>query len=62
MLTIDLLAERDIAAGRLMAPFELKIPLRYKYWVLCLEERAKDSKIAAFRTWILARAGAVGSP
>ena len=47
----------DLAAGRLVSPFDLCVPTSFAYHLVCLEERAEDPTIAAFRDWMLAEAG-----
>jgi LysR family glycine cleavage system transcriptional activator len=44
----------DIAAGRLVQPFELLATADHSYWLVYLEERRNTPKIRAFRDWILA--------
>jgi LysR family transcriptional regulator, glycine cleavage system transcriptional activator len=57
-LTIEPLAAPDLATGRLVAPFDLKVALSSAYFVVCQEARANQPHIAAFREWLLAEAGA----
>lgn len=52
------LAADDIAAGRLVKPFDFAIPAEYAYYILCLEATRDRPKIAAFRDWLLEEAGA----
>jgi LysR family glycine cleavage system transcriptional activator len=59
-LTMDTLAAADLATGRLIAPFELRVPVSSAYYVVCQEARANQPHIAAFREWLLAEAGATG--
>src|SRR5690606_7705940 len=47
----------DVAAGRLVSPFDLCVPTAFAYYVVCLEEVADESRIAAFRNWLLVEAG-----
>lgn len=56
VLSIDALAAGDLAAGRLVMPFEVRLPLQNAYWLVSLEETADEPKIAAFRTWALEEA------
>jgi LysR family glycine cleavage system transcriptional activator len=56
-LTLEPLAVADVAAGRLVFPFELRLPVEQGYFVVCLEEMAHEPDIAAFRKWLLAEAG-----
>lgn len=57
-LTIEPLAAADLATGRLIAPFELRIPLSSAYYVVCQEALVNQPHIVAFRQWLLAEARA----
>ena len=46
------LAADDLAAGRLVAPFELSLPAGYAYYVVYLPGAADRPKIKAFREWV----------
>jgi LysR family transcriptional regulator, glycine cleavage system transcriptional activator len=50
----------DLAAGRLVKPFELslKAPANFAYWIIAPEETADVPMIKAFREWCLAQARA----
>jgi LysR family transcriptional regulator, glycine cleavage system transcriptional activator len=48
------LAEGDMAEGRLVAPFELHLPLTFSYYLVCPELMADRPKVVAFRDWLLA--------
>ena len=50
------LVAMDLAAGRLVRPFDLTLPFRFAYYVVCPEAMADWPKIAAFREWILEEA------
>jgi LysR family transcriptional regulator, glycine cleavage system transcriptional activator len=43
----------DIAAGRLVQPFEVYIGLHGGYWLVYPKDRRRARKIAAFREWLL---------
>jgi LysR family transcriptional regulator, glycine cleavage system transcriptional activator len=47
------LVERDIAEGRLVVPFEVKLPADAGYYVVTPLETADAPKIASFREWLL---------
>ncbi len=47
------LAAGDIAAGRLVKPFDIALPTEYAYYVLTPKATANRPKIAAFRAWLL---------
>jgi len=57
------LVEADIAAGRLIAPFDVVLPQDAGYYVVTPETTADAPKIARFRDWLIASAspGALGS-
>ena len=50
------LVEADIAAGRLVAPFDMELPQDAGYYVVAPETTADTPKIALFRDWLLASA------
>jgi LysR family transcriptional regulator, glycine cleavage system transcriptional activator len=50
------LAAGDLAAGRLIQPFDVTIPHDLAYYLVCPEATAGQPKIAAFREWLLAEA------
>ena len=52
-LTMDVLAARDIALGRLVMPFEEQVPVQSAFYLVTLEETAHLPHIAAFRRWLL---------
>jgi len=60
-LMTDVLAVDDIAAGRLVRPFELTLSTNFGYFVVCPKERAELPKIRAFRAWLKAQAAATES-
>jgi LysR family glycine cleavage system transcriptional activator len=47
------LAAGDIAAGRLVKPFDIAIPTKYAYYVLSPKATSHHPKIVAFREWLL---------
>jgi LysR family glycine cleavage system transcriptional activator len=46
----------DLAAGRLVIPFDLSLPLSFAYYVVAPEATADRPKVVAFRDWLLAEA------
>ncbi|MEA2741295.1 MAG: LysR family transcriptional regulator, glycine cleavage system transcriptional activator [Acetobacteraceae bacterium] len=50
------LVEADIAAGRLVAPFDTQLPQDAGYYVVTPEAVADTPKIALFRDWLIASA------
>jgi LysR family transcriptional regulator, glycine cleavage system transcriptional activator len=55
VLTLLPLARTDLAAGRLVAPFALALPLRSAYWLVCA---GQSPAACALRGWLLAEAAA----
>lgn len=47
---------RDLAAGRLVAPFDFKVRKQVGWHFVCPEAVAEQPKIAAFRSWVLSQA------
>ena len=50
------LAAFDLAGGRLVAPFALRVPLKSAYYLVSPGERSDRSEVAAFRKWIMEEA------
>ena len=48
------LVSADLAAGRLMRPFDLSLKSRSKYYVVYPEGALRQKKVKAFRDWIFA--------
>ena len=46
------LVEHDLRSGRLIRPFELKLPNAFSFWVVCQRKRATDPVIRKFRNWL----------
>ncbi len=44
----------ELAAGRLVQPFQPVLPYEGAYWFVCRPDRAGEPAIAAFRAWLLA--------
>ena len=55
------LADADIAAGRLVKPFDLSIPVRFAYYVVCPATKAALPKVRMFRDWLRGEA-AISDP
>lgn len=51
------LIERDMAEGRLVAPFDVRLPSDFAYYLVCPEAPADHPNIAAFRDWLLTEVG-----
>jgi len=55
-LARGVLAADELAAGRLVRPFTLSLPTEYAYYLVCPRDTAEQSKIVAFREWLLIEA------
>ncbi len=57
----DMLVADDLAAGRLVRPFDpsLSTPLTFSYYLLSAKNSAEQPKVAAFRDWLLEEARAL---
>ena len=47
------LVEGDLATGRLVAPFDISLPIEAAYYVVAPERTADRPKIEAFRDWLI---------
>jgi LysR family transcriptional regulator, glycine cleavage system transcriptional activator len=54
----DVLCAADLAARRLVKPFDVSLALDFGYWVVSPTATADRPKVAAFREWLLAEASA----
>ena len=54
--TFPVLAAAELATGRLIMPFELRVKLQSAYYLVCPETSMQRSAVAAFREWLLAEA------
>ncbi len=52
-LAYSALVADDLAAGRVVRPFEISLPTDYCYYFVCPRPVAETPKIAAFRAWLL---------
>lgn len=52
------LIEQDVAAGRLVVPFDLVLKSELAYYFICPEASATEPKLVKFRDWLLEEAGA----
>jgi LysR family glycine cleavage system transcriptional activator len=55
-LGLSPLVDEDLAAGRLVKPFELELKSPFAFWFVCRPERLDEPKIAAFRAWLQSQA------
>ena len=54
--SMPVLAAEDLAAGRLVAPFDLRLPLTSAYYLVCHESASTRPAVALFRDWLLEEA------
>ncbi len=50
------LAAADLAAGRLVKPFDVELKAGHAYFVVCPEESAERPRIVTFRNWLMKEA------
>jgi LysR family glycine cleavage system transcriptional activator len=55
-LGMPVLARSDLASGRLVAPLERSLPLKFGYHIVSGEDTANRGDVVAFRNWLLAEA------
>jgi LysR family glycine cleavage system transcriptional activator len=60
-LAADVLAADDLAAGRLVRPFDLSVPVDFGYHIVFPEDKAALPKVAAFAAWLHEEAELMGS-
>lgn len=51
-LVPTVLTADDLAAGRLVRPFELSVPTDFGYYIVCPKEKMKEPKVAVFAAWL----------
>lgn len=49
---ISCLVSDDIAQGRLVAPFDLKLESPFSFWIVSSEQRAGSAKVVRFKNWL----------
>lgn len=54
------LIEAEVAAGRLVLPFEVSMPSRYAYYLVISEAVRERPEVRAFREWVLMEAAQSG--
>ena len=57
-LVVMEMAEYDIRRGRLVKPFDLSMPIRFSYYLVCAKHKAQRRNIQAFKQWIIEQAAA----
>jgi LysR family glycine cleavage system transcriptional activator len=55
-LSMPVLAAADLASGRLVAPLQLSLPLKFAYYIVTATDTAQRPDVVAFRDWLLAEA------
>lgn len=61
-LASSVLVADDLAAGRLVRPFEVSFPVNFCYWLACPEATAEMPKVRTFREWLLSQVRAATGP
>lgn len=56
LASLPALAAEELATGRLVTPFELRVPISSAYYLVCQENIATRPAVAAFNSWLLAEA------
>ena len=51
-----LLVEYDIAAGRLVRPFDVQTPLRLDYYLIYAADMKENAAFQAFHQWLVSEA------
>jgi LysR family glycine cleavage system transcriptional activator len=52
-LLANVMAEPEIAAGRLVQPFSARLPVKLNYHLVTSPQKSASAKVAAFRQWVL---------
>jgi LysR family glycine cleavage system transcriptional activator len=52
-LLANVMADPEIAAGRLVQPFSARLPVKMNYHLVTSPQKAGIEKVSAFRAWIL---------
>lgn len=52
-LARSVLTADDLAAGRLVKPFDISLPSNFSYYLACPEANFRRPKVKAFRDWLL---------
>ena len=61
-LVSSVMADGDIKAGRLVQPFETRLPVRLCYHLVTSKQKAQSQKVIAFRDWILEESAYLREP
>jgi LysR family glycine cleavage system transcriptional activator len=54
--SMPVLAAEDLATGRLVTPFDLRVPLASAYYLVCHESASTRPAVTLFRDWLLEEA------
>lgn len=61
-LVASVMAEAEIAAGRLVQPFAQRLPVKMNYHLVTTPQKARVPKVAAFRDWIVEESAYLREP
>ena len=61
VLTLEQLAETDLARKRLVIPFTIRVPMDYAYFVISQDDAAKQRNIDLFRDWLFEQVAVRGA-
>ena len=61
VLTLEQLAETDLARKRLVIPFTIRVPMDYAYFVISQDDGAKKRNIDLFRDWLFEQVAVRGA-
>ncbi len=56
LASLPALAAEELATGRLVTPFELRVPISSAYYLVCQESAATRPAVAAFNSWLIEEA------
>lgn len=56
LASLPALAAEELATGRLVTPFELRVPISSAYYLVCQENTATRPAVAAFNSWLIEEA------
>jgi LysR family glycine cleavage system transcriptional activator len=56
LASVPALASEELATGRLVTPFELRVPIASAYYLVCEENAVTRPAVAAFNDWLMEEA------
>jgi len=56
------LVDDALASGALIQPFPTAVPSVHAFWLVCRSDRARERKLAAFRSWVRGQMAEPGVP